>query len=92
MVSDIHQLDHAHRSLKLDNVLLLLKGCYCKVGGFGFATKQTQADQYVGTPEYMSSEIFECDDGNTNDKQVDIWALRIMFHEMLSGERPYKGS
>ena len=73
-VYEMHRLDRAHRDLKLENILL--NEGHCKIGDFGFATKQIQADQFVGTPEYMAPEIFGCGDGNTYDKQVDILGFR----------------
>lgn len=86
----MHKSGRMHRDLKLENIFL--KDSHCKIGDFGFATKQPKAEQYVGTPEYMAPEIFCCGDGNFYDKQVDIWALGIMFHEMLFGNRPYRGA
>jgi serine/threonine protein kinase len=85
----IHKSGRMHRDMKLDNVFL--KDGHCKIGDFGFATKQEKSDQYVGTPEYMAPEIFDCGDGNYYGKEVDIWALGVILHEMLFGNRPYSG-
>lgn len=85
----MHRSGRMHRDLKLENIFF--KEGHCKIGDFGFATKHPTSEQYVGTPEYMAPEIFVCGDGNTYDKQVDIWALGIMLHEMLFIDRPYTG-
>ncbi len=85
----MHKSGRMHRDLKLENIFF--KEGHCKIGDFGFATKHPTSEQYVGTPEYMAPEIFECGDGKTYDKQVDIWAMGIMLHEMLFLDRPYKG-
>jgi len=85
----MHKSGRMHRDLKLENIFF--KEGHCKIGDFGFATKQEKSDQYVGTPDYMAPEIFECGEGNYYDKAVDVWALGIMYHEMLFNTRPYEG-
>ena len=86
---EMHKSGRMHRDLKLENIFL--KDGRCKIGDFGFATQHPESEQYVGTPEYMAPEIFRCGDGNTYNKQVDVWALGIMFYEMLFHKRPYEG-
>jgi len=85
----MHSRGFMHRDLKLENIFI--KDGKCKIGDFGFATSKPISDQYCGTPYYMAPEMFEVGDGRGYDKQVDIWALGVMFHEMLFGERPYVG-
>jgi len=43
----------------------------------------------------MAPEIFNVDpdvEATSYDKAVDIWALGVMFHELLFGERPFEGN
>lgn len=86
----MHTQGMMHRDLKLENIFM--KKGLCKIGDFGFATRNETSDQYVGSPEYMAPEIFDIGDGVPYNKQVDIWALGIMLHEMLFGNRPFTGS
>ena len=85
----MHNSGRMHRDLKPENIFF--KEGQCKIGDFGFATKQPRCEQYVGTPDYMAPEIFEVGDGNTYDRAVDVWALGVMFHEMLFNSLPYEG-
>lgn len=43
----------------------------------------------VGTPNYMSPETLVY---NNYSEKSDIWALGVLFYEMLHGELPYKGA
>ncbi len=72
------------------------KGSVVKVADFGLAknplagnTVLTNTGQIMGTPLYMSPE--QC--RNTRDVTVasDIYALGIIFFEMLTGDPPFDG-
>ena len=54
-------------------------------------TRLTQEGMLVGTPTYMSPEQVECDDERIGP-QSDIYALGIVFYEMLTGQVPFSGS
>jgi len=48
----------------------------------------TQLGVILGTAAYMSPEQAK---GRTADKRSDIWAFGAVLHEMLSGQRAFKG-
>lgn len=82
-----------HRDLKPDNILIINN--QIKLGDFGISKTMTgkntnmnkNAKQY-GTPDYQAPEIFQ---SKTYNKKVDIWALGIIFHQMLSqGSHPFQ--
>jgi tetratricopeptide (TPR) repeat protein len=48
----------------------------------------TRAGAIVGTPDYLSPEQVS---GDPVDGRADLYALGIVFYEMLSGELPFSG-
>jgi hypothetical protein len=57
-------------------------------------TNLTVAGQMLGTPYYMSPEQWGelPDDGNSEiDGRADIYSLGVVFHEIISGKRPFSG-
>ncbi|MCS6884047.1 MAG: protein kinase [Acidobacteriota bacterium] len=99
VVEAAHKIGIVHRDLKPENVMLKQTedGSFVvKVVDFGLAKilhaddpKLTQTGQIMGTPYYMSPEMFE---GNLSTPSVDIYALGIIFYEMIAGSPPYTGS
>jgi len=81
-----------HRDIKPDNVWVLPDG-HVKVLDFGiahFSTAQTltQADEMLGTPEYMAPEQIM---GEKLDGRTDLYALGILMYETFTGQLPFSG-
>ena len=51
---------------------------------------QTHSSLMMGTPMYMAPEQAECDRSKTGPLS-DIFALGVVLHELLYGERPFEG-
>jgi len=99
-----HQKHITHRDLKPGNVMLSHDG-RVKVLDFGLARIEgpgnpddglgetiapiTCAGMVVGTIPYMSPEQVE---GRALDPRTDLFSLGVLFYEMLSGDRPFKGT
>lgn len=81
--------DIIHRDLKPANILVYNE--QLKIADFGFAIKLRDAHKYnkynVGSPLYMAPESLKRNDYSL---QSDIWALGIIFYEMLTGSTPWK--
>jgi len=90
----VHAADLAHRDLKPANVMMRPDGRIVLID-FGLAklldnsASLTSAGEVRGSPYYISPEQAE---GAVVDRRSDIYSLGIMFYEMLTGQRPYKGS
>ena len=81
-----------HRDLKPSNIIISDAG-RVKVLDFGVAlvTSEehlTETDSTVGTIAYMSPE--QISSGEV-DARSDVFSLGIVFYELLSGSRPFRG-
>jgi serine/threonine protein kinase/tetratricopeptide (TPR) repeat protein len=86
-----HAEQVVHRDLKPHNIMLDETGRAC-VMDFGLArtlegSGMTQTGAFMGTPAYMSPEQAT---SVKVDGRSDIFALGIIFYEMLTGEVPYQ--
>lgn len=81
-----------HRDVKPAN-LILGTGGIVKVADFGIAklptSTITQEGGRLGSPSYMSPEQV---DGRGIDGRSDIWSLGVVLYQLLTGEKPFKGS
>lgn len=80
-----------HRDLKPQNIMVDRQG-KVTVMDFGIARSMemsglTQTGALVGTPEYMSPEQAK---GQKADARSDLFALGIIFYELLTGNTPYR--
>jgi predicted Ser/Thr protein kinase len=91
-----HDQGITHRDIKPANILIDKRGTV-KIADFGLAkmingteealmTGLTQTGTAMGTPHYMAPEQWEHPE--LVDHRADIYALGVVFYEMLTGERP----
>ncbi|MEX1362934.1 MAG: serine/threonine-protein kinase [Nannocystaceae bacterium] len=87
-----HEQGVVHRDIKPENVLLDRRG-RVKVADFGLAKLQaeprggaTRTRRVMGTPQYMAPE--QMSDPGSVDHRSDIFAIGVVFYEMLTGQLP----
>jgi len=81
-----------HRDLKPSNIMLLLDES-AKVMDFGIARARrfdllTATGAFLGTPDYVAPEMIE---GRGSEARSDLYALGVVFFELLTGQRPFSG-
>jgi len=81
-----------HRDLKPQNIMIDRHG-KVSVMDFGIARStemggMTQTGMLMGTPDYMSPEQVM---GEHVDARSDLFAIGVIFYELLTGNMPYKG-
>ena len=91
-VQHAHENNIIHRDIKPQNVLVKDDGTV-KITDFGIAlahdtVQLTQSDAVLGSAHYLAPETTR---GETPTNQVDIYALGIVFYELLTGNVPFHG-
>lgn len=84
-----HRLNIIHRDIKPANVLMAEDGMP-RLTDFGIArvigSNITETGSILGTAAYIAPEVLQ---GDVADARADIWALGVVFFEMLAGKRPF---
>jgi serine/threonine-protein kinase len=90
----MHKRGIVHRDLKPENVMVD-DNDHIKLIDFGIAMKEdarrltfVNVSSMLGTPDYISPEQVQ---GKRGDQRADMYALGIMFYEMLTGQAPFSG-
>ena len=91
-VDHLHKHGIVHRDLKPANIFCDDDQQVVKIGDYGLSkfiscSRRSGHTESVGTFHYMAPEI-----GNgVYGKEIDIYALGIIFYEMLTGDVPFDG-
>jgi tetratricopeptide (TPR) repeat protein len=89
----IHSKQVVHRDLKPENIYVDGHG-QVRFLDFGLArdtlndTRFTQTGMVLGTPAYMAPEQFGA---GLVDARTDLYAMGVIFYELLSGRLPHPG-
>ncbi len=89
-----HQQGMIHRDVKPANILITSAGDplltdfgIAKILEYEETVDLTATAMTVGTPEYMAPEQAS---SKTIDLRVDVYALGIVYYEMITGRRPFQ--
>ena len=92
-IRHVHSRRIVHRDIKAANVFLTKAGVV-KLGDFGVSTilegragATVLAKTQVGTPYYLSPEIF---DGQSYGRKSDVWSLGVLLYEVLALRVPFE--
>jgi serine/threonine protein kinase len=102
-IAEAHALGIVHRDLKPANLFVIRRADalysikvldfgISKTTGFGSSGANmgmTKTNAVMGSPLYMSPEQMES--SRNVDPRTDIWAIGVIFHELLTGAVPFNG-
>ncbi|MFI0965801.1 protein kinase [Streptomyces sp. NPDC021080] len=82
-----HAAGVVHRDYKPENVLVRADGTSA-LADFGIAVRSGRETEAAGTPAYMAPEQWR---GEPAGPAGDVYAAAAVFHECLTGRRPFTG-
>ena len=91
-VMNAHENNIIHRDIKPQNIMVKDDGTI-KITDFGIAlahdaVQLTQSDSVLGSAHYLAPETTR---GEPATNQIDIYAMGIVFYELLTGDVPFRG-
>ncbi|TFK91164.1 kinase-like protein [Polyporus arcularius HHB13444] len=90
-VEACHDAKIAHRDIKPENVLTTADGSKVFLADFGLATTKRMVEEHgVGTSIYMAPECVDSGSGTYCTRSADIWALGMIFVNMISSRNPWQ--
>lgn len=94
---DAHEQGIVHRDIKPSNIMLTSRKdmpYYVKILDFGLVklineeSDLTGHDKLLGTISYLAPEQIL---GKEVDQRADVYALGVLFYQLLSGQKPFTG-